>query len=48
MGRCFDLKNIFAEKILLAFAKIDPNIVFQEKRQFFSPKIGENRKTLSS
>jgi hypothetical protein len=41
-------KNIggFLLKLLLFLQKFDNNIVFLEKRQFFSPKIGINRRKL--
>jgi hypothetical protein len=56
--RCYDLLNIFAEKISkkwsfwlstkLIMKKIDHNIGFREKRQICLPKIGENRRKLWS
>jgi hypothetical protein len=56
-GRCYDFKNIFAEKfsgkIGVFYSKTKPNfekkliitLVF-EKNAIFSPKIGKNRRKL--
>jgi hypothetical protein len=54
---CYDFKNIFAEKIVtkLAFftrnkAKLCKNLiitlVFEKRRQYFSPKIVKNRRKM--
>jgi hypothetical protein len=47
--RCYDIKNIFAEKfgafllkLLLVFAIFDHNMGFWEKRQFFEEKLAKN------
>jgi hypothetical protein len=56
--RCYDFQNIFAKKLANKIAvfgskqskikkkKLIITLVFQKKRQFFSPKIVENRKKL--